>query len=131
MNKNNVLIFCRKLALCILANFLGGWVFTWFFDFRFLILLFIFYFLINLIAIILINTKEMMIILTLFDGLFFTGLLITLICLFIFIDSVEMASHGAIVTYPIVLSIIYFTVSFIRGILKIKGHARETDTAFG
>jgi len=62
----------------------------------------------------------MMLLLTIIDGLLLTVLLITLVCLFVFIDPGEMASHGAIVIYPMGLSIIYFSVSFIRDIITMR-----------
>jgi len=120
MNKDNGLIFCRKLAIFILANFLSGCVFCLFFHFELLILIFILYFLINLIAIILINTKEMMLILTLIDGLSVTVLLTTFVYLLIFINVIIGDSGGWLVIYPMLLSIIYFSVSFIRDILTMK-----------
>jgi hypothetical protein len=62
----------------------------------------------------------MMLILTIIDGLFFVVLLITLVCMFVFIDDAEMGSHGWLVIYPMGLSIIYFSVSFIKDIKKVS-----------
>jgi len=122
MNKNNSLIFCRKSAICILANFLSGLVVYSFFPLWFLILIFIFilYFSINLLAIVLRNTKKMMLILTLIDGLFSAVLLTTFVYVFIFTDTIIGDSGGWVITNPMGLSIIYFSVSFIRDILKMK-----------
>lgn len=120
MNKNNGLVFCRKLVIGILANFFAGWVFCFYFYSEFLILIFFLYFSINLFVIIIKNTKKMMLILTLVDGLCATILLTTFIYVFIFIDVIIGDSGGWLIIYPMGLSIIYFSVSFIRDIITMR-----------
>ena len=120
MNKNGDLIFTRKILSGILANIFSGIVFCIFFPFWILIPIILLYISINFIAIVIKNTKKMILIIVFIDGLFFIGLLIILISIYIFIDEAERNSHGFLVIYPTVLSIIYFSIVFIRGIITVR-----------
>jgi hypothetical protein len=105
--------FIKKMIVWLLANILSGFVLSIFFTVPVIVILYLSYFLINFVAILIKRTKKYFLILTLINGISLLFLIITLICIYLFIDEIELASHGVIVIYPLGLSIIYFLFVFI------------------
>jgi hypothetical protein len=120
----NIPIFIGKILLMILLNFFAGYI-LFAINLGYISLIFLsFYFFFNLFSLVISFTKKALNIFLRFDIILLIVFILTFIIFIvlssIYIDEVEMNSHGALFTIPIFLSIICFLIMPFIDLIIIK-----------